>query len=121
MPKEIKNETLNIESDRLLESVMNLKNNGYRLIQICATKTDKYILDYSFGKDYSFFNYKIIFQDPIELPSITDFFPGAFLYENEISELFGLKINGINIDFKGTLYKVKTKNAFVLSVPSSDS
>jgi ech hydrogenase subunit D len=114
MPSQIVNETINLAPDKLLEKVIELKNNGYRIVQICCSKTDVYTMDYSFDKDYKFLNLKIQFESPVELTSITDIFPGAFLYENEIHELFGLVIKGINIDYKGTLYKTKQKNAFVL-------
>jgi len=115
------NETINIEPDKLLEKVIELKNQGYRIVQICGTKGDVYTLDYSFDKDYKFLDLKVQFKEPIDLTSITDVYPGAFLYENEIHELFGLNIKGINIDYKGTLYKTKIKNIFVAPSTTANS
>ena len=36
----------------------------------------------------------------------------AFLYENELHDLFGLKIRNIKIDYQGTFYKVAKPAAF---------
>jgi uncharacterized protein YjhX (UPF0386 family) len=47
-----------------------------------------------------------------EVPSISEFFGAAFLYENEIRELFGIQITGIGLDLKGQLYKTATKVPF---------
>jgi ech hydrogenase subunit D len=108
----IVNETLIIEPDKLIPKVMELKQNGYRLVQICCTKTNVFELNYSFDKDYKFLNLKIILEKLIDIYSITNIFPGAFLSENEIHELFGIPIKGINIDYNGTLYKTTIKNPF---------
>jgi NADH:ubiquinone oxidoreductase subunit C len=47
-----------------------------------------------------------------EVPSISEFFGAAFLYENEIRELFGIKVTGMGLDLKGQLYKTATKVPF---------
>jgi ech hydrogenase subunit D len=41
--------------------------------------------------------------------SISNIFFPAFLYENEMKDLFGVKINNIVLDFNGNLYKVAQK------------
>jgi hypothetical protein len=46
------------------------------------------------------------------VPSISEFFGAAFLYENEIRELFGVNVTGIGVDLKGQLYKTATKVPF---------
>ena len=43
-----------------------------------------------------------------EVPSISAFFGAAFLYENEMRELFGVNVTGIALDLKGQLYKTAT-------------
>lgn len=35
------------------------------------------------------------------VPSISEFFGAAFLYENEIRELFGINLEGIGVDLRG--------------------
>jgi len=46
------------------------------------------------------------------VPSISEFFGAAFLYENEIRELFGINVTGIGLDLQGQLYKTATKVPF---------
>ena len=43
-----------------------------------------------------------------EVPSISAYFGAAFLYENEMRELFGVNVTGIALDLKGQLYKTST-------------
>ena len=43
-----------------------------------------------------------------EVPSISASFGAAFLYENEMRELFGVNVTGIALDLKGQLYKTAT-------------
>ena len=47
-----------------------------------------------------------------QVPSISEFFGAAFLYENEIRELFGIDVTGIGVDLRGQLYKTATKVPF---------
>jgi ech hydrogenase subunit D len=46
------------------------------------------------------------------VPSISAFFGAAFLYENEMRELFGINVEGINVDLQGQLFKTNTKVPF---------
>jgi hypothetical protein len=46
------------------------------------------------------------------VPSISEFFGAAFLYENEMRELFGIDVQGINVDLQGQLFKTATKVPF---------
>ncbi len=47
-----------------------------------------------------------------EVPSISSVFDGAFLYENELRELFGIDVTGIGLDLRGQLYKTATRVPF---------
>ena len=108
-----KQELRDITADKLVSTVKNLSNQGYRLVQISCTKLSENMqLNYSFDKDYEFLNLKFNVQMDAELPSVSDIYWSAMLYENEIHDLFGLKINGMAIDFKGNLYKTTIKAPF---------
>ena len=86
---------------------------GYRLVQIgCSTLPSAYELNYSFDKDYRFKNLRITAAPGEEVPSISVIYPNAFLYENEIHDLFGVVIKNINIDYHGTLYRTAIKVPF---------
>ena len=39
-------------------------------------------------------------------------YPFSYLYENEVRELFGVKVTGLSVDFKGQLYQTSTKVPF---------
>ena len=47
-----------------------------------------------------------------EVPSISMIFGGAFLYENELRELFGINVTGIAVDLQGQLYTTAERVPF---------
>jgi len=99
--------TTEIDISELLPKVEEYRAGGYRLVQMGSTATgDAYEINYSFDKDYTFENLRITVQEGEEVPSITGIFWGAFIYENEIHDLFGINITGINVDYKGNFYKL---------------
>lgn len=86
---------------------------GYRLVQICATSVEGGAeLIYSVALGYKLENYKIFVEEEEEINSISDIFPSAALFENEISELFGVKIDSINMDFHGKFYRIDKETPF---------
>lgn len=109
MSQQIVNE---IAVSDLLAEVLKLKNDGYRLVAITCTSKEGLELIYSFDKDYELVNLKIIVDTEIEVASISIMYSYAFLYENEIKELFGANIKNITLDFNNTLYKIPVKTPF---------
>jgi ech hydrogenase subunit D len=106
-------EIIPVEKDALLGVVSDLFAQGYRMVQIgCTTLENAYELNYSFDKDYHFKNLRVTAQPGDEIQSISVIYPNAFLYENEIHDLFGLNIRNIAIDYKGTLYRTGIKTPF---------
>jgi ech hydrogenase subunit D len=102
-----------IDKNDLVGLVAQYSAEGYRLVQIgCSTLESAYELNYSFDKDYAFINLRIIAAPDEALPSISLMYPNAFLYENEIHDLFGVTINNISIDYHGTLYQTAIKTPF---------
>jgi ech hydrogenase subunit D len=86
---------------------------GFRLVQVgCSTIEHGYEVNYSFDKEYLFKNLRITVAPGEELPSISAVYPSAFLYENEIHDLFGVVVKNINIDYGGTLYRTAIKTPF---------
>jgi ech hydrogenase subunit D len=107
------NKIIDIEAPELLKQVQDMKENGFRLVQISCTRLiDIFELYYSFDKDYDFINIKLNITAEVEIPSISFIYQPAFLYENEIHDLFGIKINNISIDYNGGLYKMSVKTPF---------
>jgi len=70
---------------------------GCRLIGITALDAaEKIELIYHFDSDKHILYHIRFFIDPeVEHVSVLEMFPSAFLYENEICELMGMKIKGI--------------------------
>lgn len=104
---------ISIEPTQLVEKAANLKEQGYRLVQICCnTMGDAFELSYTFDKNIKMTNFRMVIPQDLEIMSISHIFPPAFLYENEMKDLFGVKITHITVDFKGTLYKVSVPTPF---------
>ena len=94
-----------IEPSELVNTARSLKAEGYRMVQICANKIpEAFELTYSFDKDHELYNYRVIVPEDMEIESITDSYFAAFVYENEMKDLFGIKINHIALDFQGNFF-----------------
>jgi len=115
----------------LLAITQDLKAEGYRLGQICATlnrqinkqkdfdfrlgqilKAGNSAIEilYTFVKDNRVKNYKFILSavSP-RVQSITAIYPYAFVYENEIHDLFGITFKNLTPDYGGNFYKLAKK------------
>jgi ech hydrogenase subunit D len=102
-----------IDIAKLIGSVEKFRDEGYRLVQMnCSKIGDVYEINYSFDKDYDFKNLRITVTGDTEVPSISGMYWGAFIYENEMHDLFGIQVKGMNIDFKGTLFKTAIRFPF---------
>ena len=93
--------------------MQNKYEDGYRLSQICSIAFEGYNeVIYSVNKDYLMENYKIDLPIDEEIKSFSDIFPAATLYENEIKELWGVKVVGMNIDYHNKFYRIKEETPF---------
>ena len=79
------------------------------------SKSEKIELSYSFADDNTneYINLRIVMDKNDEVCSITEFYPYAFLYENEMKELFGVNIHMINLDYNQKLYRLKDETPFI--------
>ncbi len=98
----------------LVGKVREFADANWRLVQICVTRLPEgFELNYTFDKEYAFRNLRL--SIPVEvpvLPSVSGVYWNAFLYENEMHDLFGITFEGLVLDFKGTLYKTAKPFAF---------
>ena len=102
-----------LEKCDLVGVVAELFAQGHRLVQIgCSTLANSYELTYSFDKEYRLRNLRITVTPDEPVPSISVIYPNAFLYENEIHDLFGVVITHISVDYRGTLYKTAIGTPF---------
>jgi ech hydrogenase subunit D len=111
-----------IDVGNLIGNVEQCRDEGYRLAQIGCTKVgdNAFEINYSFDKDFVLKNLRITVTAETEVPSITGMYWGAFAYENEMHDLFGIQVKGINIDFKGTFIRTAIKHPFGVSVSKGE-
>ena len=104
----------NIPLQALLEKASGMRKQGYRLVQIGATRMPEHVeLTYSFDRDLELANLRL--QVPAggtRVPSISSIYSCAFLYENELHDLFDLQVEGMAVDFHGHLYETTVKFPF---------
>lgn len=84
-----------------------MKADKWRFVQMLAANNEVSGVDlyYSFMKEGDLRNYCIeAVSKQTEVPSITDLFLAAFVFENEARELFGVNMGPIAIDFSGGMY-----------------
>lgn len=108
-----------IDPASILEMAMERRGRGDRLVQMLCSHREDWEVVYSFDGPDGFRHYRILNAEKPALRSISDFFPSAYLYENEISELFGLRVEGMSMDFKGMLYNPQKKAPFDLKEPGN--
>ncbi len=83
-----------------------LKEKGFRFVTLTCVEIDEDNLEilYHFDKDLQMKNYRVKMKKNEMAESISDIFFASFLVENEIIDQFGVKFNGLVLDFGGTLY-----------------
>lgn len=100
------------------EASKRLKN-SWRYVQMLAVnKDDGADVIYSFMKDGELDN--LVVSDvprDAHIESITDLYLEAFVCENEICDLFGIKFDGLAIDFLGNFYKLSTEKPMTIISP----
>lgn len=106
MPNQI--ETVSIGPGVLKRYVKEAAAEGCRLVQIHANRTpDGYALIYSIASGYHLINLELVISEDTEVESISGTYPAAQLYEQEMAELFGVKIVGLPDDPRVKLYHVQ--------------
>ena len=104
---------VSIEKKELAAKAEAMRKDGFRLVQISCTLTDNFEITYSFDKEYQLTNVRCIFpkNDPT-IDSITGSYLCAFTYENELQDLFGLKVKDLKLSFNGNFYQTSIKTPF---------
>ena len=106
-----------VAADRLVAEVQTLRTEDWRLVQIGVTAIgDTFELNYSFDRELHFRNLRLqVAAAGARLPSVSGVYFCAFLYENEIHDLFGIQFDGLVLDFKGALYHTAAPFPFASS------
>ena len=105
---------LSLLPDALLAKVRELHGQGWRLVQIGATPLGETIeLNYSFDLSGKFLNLRLSLPAATaHVPSISSVYWCAFIYENEMHDLFRVQVEGIAVDYKGKFYKTTVPYPF---------
>ena len=119
-----------VDANLILDESQQMQHEGYRLMQICATRAEipdpaaaageggevamipAYEILYTFGMGLLMENLKVTIPQTQSIISITSAYPCAFLYENEMHDLFGVEVRMINLDYRGSLYRTAVKAPF---------
>ena len=103
-----------ITIDTLLDKVRAKREQGHRLVQMSATRLPEQVeLTYSFDLDSRLTNLRLSLPGVDTcVPSISSIYGCAILYENEIHDLFNVKVDGLTVDFHGNFYKTAIKFPF---------
>lgn len=97
-----------IKASELLDVINDLHNEGYRLGQACAANTkDGMEVWYSFDKgDHVLKNIILQVPEDMTLQSVTQIYWYAFIYENEMHDLFGIKFKNSTLDYEGHFFRL---------------
>ncbi len=99
-------EVIQVGVDNVLGEAARAKAEGYRFVTMTCVELDAASVDllYHFDRDFELRHLRVRAAKEALLPSITPVYLAAFLVENEIQDLFGLRFQGLAIDYGRTLY-----------------
>jgi len=113
--KHLVQDITNITASELLDVMQDLKSQGYRLAQACAAILKDgtevwYSLD---AGDHVLKNFILPLPEDKTLQSITGIFWYAFVYENEMHDLFGIDFKNSALDYGGHFYRLSEETPWV--------
>lgn len=108
----MKQQFIEISPEGLLERVARFQKEGARLVQILAVRVPEgFELTYSFDKNFFLSHLRLVVPEDGSVMSVTSLYWYAFVWENEIHDLFGLDIRFIapEVDYAGHFYHLAKK------------
>lgn len=97
--------TAELTKEQLLGQAQTMIYEGYRFVTAtCVDNGDgTFDIIYHFDRDLELVSFRVTINRDEELPSISKIYFCALFVENEMKELFGLKVTNIAIDYGGHL------------------
>ena len=84
-----------------------------RLVQISATALSAGCeINYSFARDYELITFRVTVGQGEGVYSVSGIFASAFLYENEMHDLFGIPVENMSVNYKGMFYKLAQRTPY---------
>jgi ech hydrogenase subunit D len=95
-----------VSSDALVGEVAIAKVAGFRFVTMSCVELDGSRVDilYHFDKDLALKHMRLTALKDRAVASISPVYFAAFLVENEIQDLFGIRFKGLVVDYARTLY-----------------
>ncbi len=94
--------------DGLLARTAEFKAKGWRFVQCCAVRVGEGLFEllYTFCDDATneVATLRVRAASIDEVPSVGGIYPCAFMFENEMHDLFGINVVGITLDYDGNFY-----------------
>jgi ech hydrogenase subunit D len=105
----MKGEVITVTPDTVVGEAAKMRSNGYRFVTMSCMEADEHGIEllYHFDKNLEIRHLRLSVSKSNGVPSVSQVYFAAFLVENEIQDLFGIKIDGIAIDYGHTLYMEK--------------
>jgi ech hydrogenase subunit D len=99
-------EVISVGSDTLVGEVAKTKVEGFRFVTMSCVELDGNTVSilYHFDKDLTLKHLRLTALKDSSVPSISTVYFAAFLVENEIQDLFGIRFKGLVLDYERTLY-----------------
>ncbi|MEG2173640.1 MAG: NADH-quinone oxidoreductase subunit C [Desulfovibrionaceae bacterium] len=99
-------ESTTVTPASLLETVKEIEQGGYRFVTLSQTVKDEntLILYYHFDKDLSMHHLRMEVDKTEKIPSIAGIYLCALLIENETQDQFGVRFDGLPLDYDGKMY-----------------
>lgn len=117
----VKGKTEDVVADKvdMFIKINDLKAQNARMITITARDLGTEVeVIYHFERGFDVVNLRLKTPKNEPIPSITGVFPAAFIAENELQDMFNIKVLGINVDFDGRLMKIEGADETTLLKPA---
>lgn len=90
-----------ITLDNMIEKIASLLPRQFRFVTMTAVDSDTHFdIYYHFDLNYELTTFQLKLGKGEKLPSISKICPPALIVENEIQDLFGIKVEGLNLDYQ---------------------
>lgn len=102
----MKEQVISISADDVIGETAKIKVQGYRFVTMSCAELDETMIDilYHFDKNLELKHLRLTVPKNTSVPSISPVYFAAFLVENEMQDLFGLRFEGLAIDYERTFY-----------------
>jgi ech hydrogenase subunit D len=95
-----------IDIDTVVGETAKMKAQGYRFVTMSCVELDERRLEilYHFDKDLQLKHLRLTTPKDTPVPSVSAVYLASFLVENEIQDLFGVRFQGLAVNYERTLY-----------------